>query len=109
MAAQLTLKKNKKIIYKVPCKDCDLSYIGETARDRSKRMSEHRTAIKKNDRNSELAKHANDERHEIHLDNVETLGNESDWRRRIIKESLFTQQSLGKTINEVKHSLRVFC
>jgi hypothetical protein len=102
-------KKTKKIIYKVPCKDCDLTYIGETGHDRSKRMSEHRTAIKKNDRNSELAKHANDERHEIHLDNVETLGNESDWRRRIIKESLFTQQSLGKTINEVKHSLRVFC
>ena len=101
-------KKNKQIIYKVPCKNCDLVYIGETARDRNIRMSEHQAAIRKNLADSDLAKHVNNEKHEADFTNVETIGNDSVWRRRIIKESLLTQQHLGKTINQVKHNLRVF-
>ena len=101
-------KKNKQILYKVPCKTCDLVYIGETARDRTTRMKEHQTAIKKNLADSDLAKHVNNEKHDADFTNVETIGSESNWRRRIIKESLVTQQQLGKTINQVKHNLRVF-
>jgi hypothetical protein len=101
-------KKSKQIIYKVPCKNCDLVYIGETARDRTTRMKEHEVAIRKNTTDSDLAKHMNNTQHAADFTNVETLGNESDWRRRVIKESLFTQQHLGKTINQVKHNIRVF-
>ena len=101
-------KKNKQIIYKVPCKNCDLVYIGETARDRNTRMKEHEVAIRKNTADSDLAKHVHNTQHVADFTNVETLGNESDWRRHVIKESLFTQQHLGKTINQVKHNIRVF-
>ena len=101
-------KKNKQIIYKIPCKNDDLVYIGETARDYTTRMKEHQTAIKKNLADSDLAKHVNNEKHEADFTNVETIGIDSIWRRRIIKESLLTQQHLGETINQVKHNLRVF-
>ena len=101
-------KKNKEVIYKLPCKNGDLVDIGETARDRSKRMSEHQTAIRKNLADSDLAKHVNNEKHEADFTNVETIGSDSIWRRRIIKESLLTHQHLGKTDNQVKHTLRVF-
>jgi hypothetical protein len=101
-------KMNKRVIYKIPCKDCDHVYIGETARDRKKRVEEHRSAIKRDDDNSELAQHANTLKHEIDLTKVETLCKESDWRRRIIKEGLHTQEHRGKTINQVKHQPRVF-
>jgi hypothetical protein len=101
-------KKNKQIIYKVPCTNCDLVYIGETARDRTTRMKEHKAAIEKNIADSDLAKHMNNAKHTADFTKMEILGNESDWRRRVIKESLFTQQHLGKTINQVKHNIRVF-
>lgn len=101
-------KKNKDIVYKIPCKDCDLVYIGETARDRSTRMKEHKADIKNNKATSDIAKHMNNQEHAADFTNIETIGKESVWRRRVIKESLLTQQHLGKTINQVKHVVQVF-
>jgi asparagine synthetase B (glutamine-hydrolysing) len=92
-------KMNKRVIYKIPCIDCDHVYIGETSRDRKKRVEEHHSAIKRDDDKSELAQHANTKMHKIDLDNVETLGKEGDRRRRVIKESLHTQEHREKTIN----------
>ena len=66
-------KKNKEIIYKIPCKNYDLVYIGETARDRTTRMKEHQTALKKNLADSDLAKHVNNEKTEADFTNVEQL------------------------------------
>ena len=33
------LKKN--VVYKIPCKDCDASYVGQTGRKLETRMTEH--------------------------------------------------------------------
>ena len=77
------VKKNKYIIYKVPRKNCDLVSIGETARDHN-------------------MKHAAD------FTNIETLDDESDWRRRVIRDNLLTRQHLSETITQVKHEIRVF-
>ena len=71
-------------------------------------MSEHQAAIRKNLTDSDLAKYMNNEKHEADFANVETIGNDNIWRGRIRKESLLTQQYLEKTINQVKHHLRVF-
>jgi len=35
------------VIYSIPCKNCNLSYIGETGRKFGKRVEEHRTEAKK--------------------------------------------------------------
>jgi predicted GIY-YIG superfamily endonuclease len=101
-------KKTKNVVYKIPCKDCNLVYVGETSRDRNTRMKEHAADIRKNKATSDIAKHMNSFHHSADFTHVETLGNESKWRRRVIKESLLTQQQLGKTINQVKHGIQVF-
>jgi len=101
-------KKDKNVVYKIPCRDCDLAYIGETSRNRSTRMKEHKAAIKSNKATSDLAKHMNTLKHTADFTNIETLGKDSVWRRRVIKESLLTQQHLGKTINQVKPVAHVF-
>ena len=43
------LNSKKGVIYEVPCKDCPCVYIGETGRTLEKRLSEHKTEVKKND------------------------------------------------------------
>ncbi len=100
--------QNTKIVYQIPCRDCDKIYIGETGRKRDKRMSEHTAAIRKKDTNSEMVKHILNTQHTIDFTNIETLTKETDWKRRTIKESLLTHESNGKAINEVKHKLQVF-
>ena len=41
--------KKKDIIYEIPCKDSDMSYIGETGRSLPKRLTEHKTAVRRGD------------------------------------------------------------
>ena len=39
----------KNVIYKIPCKDCKLSYIGETSQRYDERESQHRRCIRNQD------------------------------------------------------------
>ncbi|CAF1481890.1 unnamed protein product, partial [Didymodactylos carnosus] len=84
-------KNTMKLVYKIPCKDCNISYIGETGRQLTTRMKEHQKDIKKNTLTSAVAQHANSKSHSFDFDKVEKLAYESDWRKRTIKESLYTQ------------------
>jgi len=43
---------NKNIVYKICCKDCDASYVGQTCRKLSSRISEHRRHINWNTEHS---------------------------------------------------------
>ena len=44
---KVLIKKKRDVIYKVPCQDCDMQYIGETKRTMKKRLTEHRYAVRK--------------------------------------------------------------
>ena len=60
---QDSLKKEKKVVYKISCKDCDNLYIGETSREKSIRMKEHQKDIRKFSDKSHTAKHVIDHKH----------------------------------------------
>jgi hypothetical protein len=102
------LKKKKKLVYKIPCLNCDKCYIGETNRNKETRMNEHKSDIRKHTESSNVAKHANEQKHSFDFLHSETLTLETNWRRRIIKESLFTYQMLDKSLNDVKFKLNIF-
>ena len=101
-------KQNNKIVYRIPCNDCEKIYIGESRRKRDKRIFEHKTAIRKKDMNSDIVKHILNTQHTMDFTKTETLTKETVWKRRTIKESLLTHESNGKAMNEVKHMLQVF-
>lgn len=101
-------KKEKKLVYKISCANCDKCYIGETNREKKTRMKEHEADIRKCAEFSNIAKHANTEKHSLDLANTETLALETDWKRRTIKESIFTYEMLDKALNDVKFKLNVF-
>jgi len=71
-------------------------------------MKEHKRDIKNFSEISNTAKHANNEKHSFDLDNSNILSYESNWKRRIIKESLFTNEMQNNAINDVKFKLNVF-
>jgi hypothetical protein len=102
------LKKKNKLIYKIPCFNCDKCYIGETNREKETRMKEHKSDIRKCNESLNVVKHANEEKHSFDFTNSETLALETNWRRRVIKESLFTHQIKNKSLNDVKFKLNIF-
>ena len=97
-----------KLIYKIKCNDCDNVYIRETAREKNTRIQEHKKCIKTMDANSKIFQHVYRNSHQMNFNDTETLGYETEWRRRIIKEAILTQETAGKTFNDTKHTLKVF-
>ena len=101
-------KSLKKLVYSIPCLNCDKIYIGETNRLKRTRINEHKSKIKSLSSDSKLVEHIEKCKHKFDFLNTKTLALENDWRKRIIKESILTSKTLGKAINDTKHTLRVF-
>ena len=101
-------RKKKNLIYKIPCINYSKCYIRETGREKSTRMKEHQKDINKKSDSSNIAKHVTEHKHSFNFNQAETLSYESNWEHRIIKESLYTQQSSGQAHSDVKFKLNVF-
>ena len=51
--------RKKDLIYKIPCRDCTLCYIGETAQWYDEREKQHERCIRNQDDNNALFRHQN--------------------------------------------------
>ena len=55
-----------------------------------------------------MVKHVVEHTHSFDFAEVETLTNEGHWTRRVVKESLYTSETQGRAINDVKFKLNIF-
>ena len=55
-------------VYKIKCCDCQVSYIGETGRNLSTRLTEHKRATRNGDVNNHIAEHHLKTKHQIDWD-----------------------------------------
>ena len=100
-------KKKKNVVYSIPCMNCEKVYIGETSRLKETRLKEHKANIRTLSSDSKLVEHILKHKHEFDFSNAETLACESNWRRRVIEESILTNRTQGRSINETKHIIQV--
>jgi hypothetical protein len=64
--------------------------------------------MKSSSEDSHVTRHSNDSKHSFGFLNVGTLGNESNFSKRIIKESLFASKTNGSALSNVKFKLRIY-
>ena len=80
--------KNKQgIVYKIPCNQCNLSYVGQTGKSLQKRISQHKYCIRTENTNNALFKHILRYDHDINWDQSEILKYISDHSTRNIFEA----------------------
>jgi len=93
------------VIYKIYCKDCNASYVGQTKRQLKTRIREHYNNIKLDDsRHSVVTQHMIKHDHAFDWKNVRILDSESNYNKRLISEMLhIKEQSNG--INLMKEFL----
>ena len=84
-------RKNRNLIYSIPCKDCDTVYIGETGRMKEIRINEHKSKVKTLSSDSKIVEHILKYKHKFDFSNKKTLALESDWRKRIKKREYINQ------------------
>ena len=93
-------------VYRLSCSEplCSFSYVGETGRPLEERSREHQRAVRELDTDrSEIAKHVHETDHRIAFHDMLCLDRESNWRRRITKEALWTKKigSANKTKTDI--------
>ena len=70
-------------VYKIHCSDCQPTYMGETGRNLTTRLTEHKRATKKGDLNNNIAEHHLKTSHAIDWDSATCLTYSTDYYRRI--------------------------
>ena len=96
------------IVYEIPCKTCDKSYVGETGRLFGTRKKEHRdeatrkkltnyTRSARKDRESlvfvsSVAEHAVLQNHIIDWEGSDSLAKDNTWSTRRIRESIWIKE-----------------
>ena len=110
---QETLEKSE-VVYKIPCKNCNQVYIGETGRKFGTRLKEHEKDVENNKKGqftrtkrkeslqelnkSAITDHANQNNHEIDWEGARVIDRESDYKTRTIKEAMHIRVN-GQVMN----------
>ena len=78
--------------------NCGCSYTGETGRSLQKCLAEHKSAIRRGNRNNGVAVHAWHLDHRVNWESAEVLEQESNyWKRRVL-EAIHIKLS-GQSVN----------
>jgi len=81
------------LVYKLTCRDCDATYVGQTGRTLKTRISEHRNHINRNtNTHSVITEHRTKFSHEFNWDNVEILDRERFLSKRLISEMIYIKR-----------------
>ncbi|CAF1483936.1 unnamed protein product, partial [Didymodactylos carnosus] len=95
------------VVYKLTCDKCAKIYIGQTKLNVKERMKQHRDALL-NPGSSRAADHMiENKNHRVEFSAPEILAREKGWKRREIKETLWTLKS-DSTYNKISHELLIF-
>ena len=99
--------EKKGVVYKLKCKDCDVTYVGQTGQCLKTRIYRHMLALKNADvEHYPLVGHALQNNHSIQWDDIEILASESILTKRLLMESfLMTKENTPvNRQNGVTHS-----
>ena len=89
LRTQTNLGDRQGVVYKIECCDCQASYIGETGRNLSMRLTEHKRVTSNGDVNNHIAEH------HFHIKLTGSLRHacitySTDYYQRLTLESWFT-------------------
>lgn len=89
---QLPTGSQSGVVYKITCKNCEASYVGQTRRFLNTRVLEHKNHITRNTtQHSVITDHRISESHDFDWDNVEILDKENVLNKRL-SEMIFIRK-----------------
>ena len=86
------------IVYKIPCLDCDGSYVGQTSKTLQSRILQHKYNVRTYNNNSAIFKRISNNDHRMDWNNSCKIINSNNWLDRNIIES-FIINNLPSTFN----------
>ena len=79
----MKIEKRNDVVYKIPCKDCNLCYIGETSKQVISRVEEHKKNVNQKYMFSLIYQHIAGENHNMNWNNDSVLNHHNMYSRKI--------------------------
>ena len=94
------------VVYKIDCKDCDASYVGQTGRCLKTRINEHKNHINRNTtQHSVITQHRIDLGHDFNWDKVHILDKEQILHKRLLSEMIhIKRQKQGLNLQNSRYT-----
>jgi len=87
------LLSNNNVVYKISCKNCSASYVGQTKRQLKTRIREHSNNIRLSlSRHSVITDHVLEFSHSFDWENVKILDSEPNYFKRCVSEMLHIKE-----------------
>ncbi|XP_011859630.1 PREDICTED: uncharacterized protein LOC105557094 [Vollenhovia emeryi] len=84
------------VVYQIPCKDCDATYVGQTKRQLGTRVKKHYNDIKRNPASpSVISCHRMDASREFDWESVAILDEEPSYHKRLISEKIHIKRQVN--------------
>jgi len=89
------------VVYKILCKDCEATYVGQTKRQLKTRLKEHKNNIKLDQsKHSVISEHIIKHNHSFDWENTRIMDHESRYFKRIISEMIhIKEQKVSLNLN----------
>lgn len=80
------------VIYQIKCRDCSLSYIGQTSQTLRNRITLHKSDTRLRPQRCALATHTVENNHEMDFDSVKILAYQSNFTKRAFLEMCYINE-----------------
>jgi len=96
---------NNNVIYKIACKDCNASYVGQTKTQLKTRLREHMNNIRQ-----DYSKHIIVSEHIVNFnqafdwESVQILDHEHNYYKRLISEMIYIMAMLAASVLPAEHN-----
>jgi len=91
----LDFMSHREVVYKISCRDCDASYVGQTKRQLRTRIKEHDSDIrKKSGSPSVISEHRLEHNHDFEWSDVKIIDNELSYQKRLISEMVHIKKQV---------------
>jgi len=99
------LETNNNIVYKISCKNCNASYVGQIRRQLKTRISEHIKNIRLDEsKHSVVTKHSLENGYTFDWSNITILDHETNFYKRLISEMIYikTQENSLNSVEDIE-------
>ncbi|CAI2738566.1 unnamed protein product, partial [Dicrocoelium dendriticum] len=97
---KLRAHEQRNVVYKIPCRDCERDYVGQTGRKLVTRIQEHKRACVKHYASSLVSIHVDEEGHSFDWSKAEVLARGETRKEREFLEAWFsTKHSINMRVD----------
>ncbi|GAB0087174.1 uncharacterized protein DMENIID0001_014530 [Sergentomyia squamirostris] len=99
----IPMELRSRVVYEIPCKDCNKVYIGTTNQHLKTRIRQHERDCKppiKNENSTALCKHSVKSHHKFGFSDTKIIATHNNYHKRMLMEAMLIKKNIARCVNK---------